>query len=979
MTIDIARNSFDPKHRDWRAVLAQQGRVTLEADNNEQAAIAAEILQEETLDIIGPIGTPDGGYVVTAAGPDVQISHGTIYVGGLRFTQKDDIKTAAQPGWLDMPAWPTPNGNQTIALLAIAQSVTAVEDQNLKEVALGGPDSAGRLAYLQHFLRIPTTGTDCASAATALATTLKQQGLDYDSHTCALTSAARLQVTPVEPPTKATQCEPAVQGGYLGADNQMIRVAVTEYNHGTGKGTLVWGYNNASFLYRATLAAGNVITLLTTPLDPDHTPQAGQAVEILACTVDLGDGNPPSTAAGGNFIAAAEGAVMVLGSNPFNAANLQLTLPSNPGTPPGKQPFFVRLWNTALGFTAGEATPLGDTGLAVTITNPALPPIGGRPWWNFAARPSTPQLVYPQRYLTAGQPPEGPRQYLAPLGVVGVNSDRGFYLVEDCSVSFLPLTKLHDCSCCSLVLDPDKDWLTTLNNALSNRAITTLSVCFQPGAFTVPSKITVSGISVRMTGAGYGTVLTGASLEAVLEFDNCPDVSLSDFAVAAQTSGYVPANATVGLQGAITLRACNQIDIERLNLSCEGADIRSASCLAIYNPDTANMAPQTFNASVRNSRFEPGNSQVGILLVNADRAQVEGNVIVTPPASLGITFENLAQHPFVAFRLRKQLLHSMTLVDTAPPTTKKAKARLRKREAAKTPAAPDAAAGAKAPTKAAAKAAAAATPVKTAPLRAPAARVNLGAIGRAQIKASFGTIRLSFISSDKLTNAWTDALRGTALTATSRMGAIHQTVRALANSYVMKPDTAPTAFRSWIAATLPQLYSTSGQGIVVGGDFANDVRILNNTIDGTAQGIHVGLSNLKKDGAHPGHRLATRVQIKGNTVNIRISAQTTLDRHGIYLGCVTAGLVADNHLQLTRYPNANTATQSIDAIKIAGFFGQSLIVERNNMQGFSTGIYTAQDATSPPDNVLWIISENASDAQHQITGGNMFITQYNIP
>jgi hypothetical protein len=1004
MTIDIARDSFNAKTRNWRAVLAQQGRVTLEADINEQSAIAAEILQQETVDIIGPIGTPDRGYLVSAAGADVQIGSGTIYVGGLRLSLPKAVLTASQPDWLNMAPWPTPSGNQTIGLLVIEQSVCAVEDQTLLEVALGGPDSAGRLALLQHFLRIPTSASNCADAASALKSSLAAQGLEYDPKTCKLKSKMRLQVSVIEPPKAAGPCEPQATGGYLGADNQMIRVAVTSFDSQTNQGELVWSYNNAAFLYRATVVSGDTVALLTTPLDPDHTPQAGQAVELLYCTEDLGDGEPAHSAAGGNFIAAGFGSVLTLGANPFSASNNQLTLPVAFAAD-GTRPFFIRLWQQILPFTAGVNTKLGDTGLDVIITNPTLPGIGGRPWWHFAVRPSTPQNLYPQRYLNAPQPPEGPIEYLAPLGVVGWNNG-AFNLIEDCSLPFLPLTKLHDCSCCALTLDPNTDWLTALNQAINNTAITTLSVCFQPGQFNVPNKITINNKSVRMTGAGYGTQLTGASLEAVLEFDSCPDVSLSDFAVTSDTAGYEFSAGLQNLQGAVTLRSCNEIDIERMKLSCADADLRSASCLYIINPSTPTPTGQTYNARVRDSRFEPGHCQVGILLVNADRAQIEGNVVITPLKSRDITIDNFANYKMTAFRLRKQLLHSLTLTSTAAPTTKKARAKLRKRQAAAraTPAANEvalkeadatAAVAALSPAtaqrtaqleaKPASQPATARTKIKYGPVNArdlakeAAPHVNLGAIGRAQIKISFGTTHVSFLSSAKLTDAWSNALRASPLTTASTIGTIHRTIRALATNIVLKPASAAPAFQAWINETLPNLYSTSSQGIVVGGDFANDVRILNNTIDGTCQGIHVGLSDVKKYGPHPGHLIANRVQIKGNTVNIRLTAETTGDRHGIYLGCVASGLIAENHLELTRYPNAQSAGQFIDAIKIAGFFGQSLIIERNNMLGFTNGIYTAQDATSPPDNVLWIISENASDSLHQITGGNMFITEHNIP
>ena len=219
MTIDRARNSFDPT-RDWRAVLAQQGRVTLEADVNEQASITGEALRDETIDIIGPVGSPDGGYVISidAAEDDVAIAPGTLYLGGWRLTLASQITTSAQPAWLDMPPWPKPVGNQIIALLVIEQTVVAVEDIALQEVALGGPDSAGRLRLLQHVLRIPTSGMTCLDASGTLAAAAKADGQVWDPATCELSSTARLLVTPAAVPVSAGRCDPPAQGGYLGAE-----------------------------------------------------------------------------------------------------------------------------------------------------------------------------------------------------------------------------------------------------------------------------------------------------------------------------------------------------------------------------------------------------------------------------------------------------------------------------------------------------------------------------------------------------------------------------------------------------------------------------------------------------------------------------------------------------------------------------------------------------------------------------------------
>ena len=69
MAADIARITYDPT-RQYRAVVRQQGRVTLEADENEAATLASEALRLETIDIFGPTAAIGDGYLVgSASGP----------------------------------------------------------------------------------------------------------------------------------------------------------------------------------------------------------------------------------------------------------------------------------------------------------------------------------------------------------------------------------------------------------------------------------------------------------------------------------------------------------------------------------------------------------------------------------------------------------------------------------------------------------------------------------------------------------------------------------------------------------------------------------------------------------------------------------------------------------------------------------------------------------------------------------------------
>jgi hypothetical protein len=993
---DLARITFDSS-RGYRSVVAQQGRVTLEADINEETAIGSEALRKETIDVVGPCGTPDDGYKVSWDSAQGLIAgKGTMYVGGWRLTEDTVVPFNNQPEWLDQPAQTALQGNAVAALLVTEQSISATEDQALREVALGGPDTAARTRLMQHLVLLPTDASLCPAAQKTVVETLQQMGLQLNTATLELQYAATLKVSFFPPKQSSDPCCPPAQGGYLGADNQLVRVAVSSFS-GTS-GALLWGWNNASFLYRATVVSPTVLKLSQAPIDAAHTPQPGQVIEILRTTMILGN------AAEKNYVAAQDGLLVTLGTGTvYDPASQQLTLPTGTTLPADTNTLFVRLWQGTVPFNSGTTVQLDAvSGLAVNVKIAALPtaPLASRPYWCFAVRPNTPQSVYPQRFLELGQRPDGPRQWLCDLAIVeapiATAAAAVWTIVADCRKHFKHLINLGVCTCCELTLSPDEDWVTELNTAIASGP-SSISICLQPGVYNAASTIVFSGIGVKISGAGEGTLINGPGLEVVLEFDKCPDVVLTDFAVSAGASGYSNNPATASLQGAVTVRACPQVDIERVFLSCADNDLRAASCLAVYNPIPAaavstNLGPagtvQRFNLRVLNSQFTVGHFQVGILVVNADRSQIEGNFILTPQVQRPLTLKDLGSNVYLVSRLKKQLLNEMIIVDTAPASTKKQLRQLRRKQTKTT------AAGTSAPGNAAKVAPPSekqAVPTDARPAEAPATpapaaatgqpqtntviktqavdgllglstlpKINLGEIGRAHVTATYGTLRLQLISSDKLTNAWSDALTKSGLNQASTAGQVHTAVHAIAERVFTNPDSVAPAFRNFVSNLLPALYSTSSQGIVIGGNVANDVRILNNTIDGTAQGVHVGLSDRKAVPYVRGLR-ANAVQISGNTINIRLTSEMTGDRHGIFIGCVQSAVLSDNHLQLFRGPNAG---QSIYGIKVSGLFGPRVLVERNAIFGFTLGIYVQTNTRQLPAGDLWKAADNASTSDN---------------
>jgi uncharacterized protein DUF6519/IPT/TIG domain-containing protein len=536
MAGDRARVSYDPS-RKWHGLVAQQGRVTVEADWNEAAAIDAERARRLALEVVGTLGTPDNGYVVTAvpaagsppagappggappaSGPgDLIVGPGTLYVGGERLGLDAPVAYSAQPDWLDHstdprwspPAVPEAAGYELVYLLASEQEVSAVEDPALADVALGGPDTMGRQRLLQRFLRRPSPSAAGFQAWDALVGSLGDAGLTFDAASMTLGSATTLQVsfTSAGP---AGPCQPTAQGGYLGAENQMIRVMVTGVD-ASGVPAIVWGFDDASFLYRVRAAAYDpgsrttTVTLASAPPDSYHYPVPGQAVELLRDAVQL----TPA-----DYIASPAGFVSTLTAG-FAPASMSMVMSGQPpadylsaATPQ----LYLRVWQATAAAPAGQPTPLGDTGVAVTLASSAGHFHPGD-FWRFAVRPARPAIVYPDRYLTAPQPPEGPRTLACPIAVL--TWENGAATAASCVPLFSGLTRQPPGGdgCCAVTAGPaDVDGGASLQ-ALLDRYATQgpATICLRPGVYTLPAPLVLGS---QFNGLTLQACQRGAVLQA---------------------------------------------------------------------------------------------------------------------------------------------------------------------------------------------------------------------------------------------------------------------------------------------------------------------------------------------------------------------------------------------------------------------------------------------------------------------------------
>jgi hypothetical protein len=544
MGSDRARISYDPS-RKWRGLVAQQGRVTVEADWNEAAAIEAVEDRAVTLDVVGPVGTPDGGYAVTATGPgsppasgsppgstegDLSVGPGTLYLGGERLDLDTAVDLANQPDWLDAATgtlWAAPSpppasppagsANELVYLLAIEQEVSAVEDPALADVALGGPDTMQRLRVLQRFVRWPTQATSCDQAWSEVQSAWAGIGLKLDPASMRLASAAALQVGFVTEPAPPSACQPVATGGYLGAENQLIRVQVASVD-ANGVPTIVWGFDDATFMYELTSAQPDssghlVLTLATAPVDSYHNPVTGQAVELLRDAASLTPDTPGSATADG-FIAAAAGPVFALTHGYDSSSGTVAVAGSLPAGYQGAKQLYLRVWQGSMPAPAGTPVTLTGAGATTGVTV-TLSSAGGKfhpgDFWRFALRPSVPNLIYPARYGVAAQPPDGARVLACPVGLVTWPA-QGAPTVTSCIPTFDNLVELtaRGGGCCTVKVTPGDLATTSLKTLLAPYAGKgPVTVCFAPGTYTLTEPLvfdaTFAGISLE--GCGGRAVL----------------------------------------------------------------------------------------------------------------------------------------------------------------------------------------------------------------------------------------------------------------------------------------------------------------------------------------------------------------------------------------------------------------------------------------------------------------------------------------
>ena len=656
-SFDISRVAFDPK-KHYAGVRMQQGRVLTDDDWNENERIENEERRRSRVDIIGPYGSPDQGFEVTnlhfAPGEpiDFAILQGQIYLGGLHLQMDRVDSFRNQMDWEHVPkklgVAPTVDKLNTfsgkerfdlIYLEAWQQAVSAMEDQSLFEPALGGPDTTTRVRNMRRVsMQENIQSGKCSKAWHTLRKVWEKEGKGHINRQHERIPQTKLKVS--------------IATTYQGVENQAIRVQIVNQNE------ITWGFDNAAPLYRVQISAKDrrILQILTPPKDQYHWPQSGQTVEILPWSANLNNDQKIAEQTG----------VFRLVSTSYSPdkGEFELLTPLSISDIPEQEFYFLRVWNRgATSFSSGETantnplvrlnsngfTLLGHTGLGVTILGPRIP----GDYWVIAARPESSNLIIPWEAEHTGISPHGVRRFYAPLAIIRwFIKDKKVQgeILCDCRKHFPPLigiraedvrfdnySNIPDFAqsetvqdamqvlynrqkTCTLVAIPGSNWQDIFKQIPDGGDA---RVCFQVGTYDLEEGILLKDKgNITFAGCGDGTEIIVKGIESAFTFENCKNITIRDISATSLIAGITSKNNH--LNGIFSILHCESTTIENITLTCADGPFKCATCVTIRN-----VKQKKSRVSIQNSKLKIGKNQIGILIVNTEKCNIQSNYIIS--------------------------------------------------------------------------------------------------------------------------------------------------------------------------------------------------------------------------------------------------------------------------------------------------------------------------------------------------------------
>ena len=289
---DFSRVTFDPR-KNFTRVLMQQGRVQLDADWNEQAAILLHTLRSLSADLIGPFGGPAenlgfqiGGAEPSAGGKaDLKIGKGHYYVDGLLCESPGEVLYSEQRNYAEPESLPT-QFPFLVYLDVWERHITWVQDDGIREVALGGLDTATRAQLVWQVRAVQKAGDVTVGRTKDEVMAQWQSLVDFwqPPNRGSLKARAKMEGDDSNP------CTVAPEARYRGAENQLYRVEIQAYEASAdGKKTLTfkWSRENGSVIFPVRSFRGLTARLESLGRDEAAGLKRYDWVELVDDVIDL--------------------------------------------------------------------------------------------------------------------------------------------------------------------------------------------------------------------------------------------------------------------------------------------------------------------------------------------------------------------------------------------------------------------------------------------------------------------------------------------------------------------------------------------------------------------------------------------------------------------------------------------------------------------------------------------------------------------
>jgi hypothetical protein len=292
MKSDLSRQTFDPmKH--YSSVRMQQGRVQLDADWNEQSDIMAHRIETEALDLIGGCGGPlhgaAFGVLIDATSLDQKekdwlnslkllplkpgdflITAGRYYVDGILCENEHPLPFTAQADLPDPSPTIKDKGLYLVYLDVWQRHITALDDLHIREVALGGPDTATRTKTVWQVKLWFAGEKAVGNCLTAF----------DDFQKLIAPSSGKLSAQTRLESVKDDPCIVSPGAGYRGLENQLYRVEIHSGGE-LGTATFKWSRHNGSVVTAIESIKDQEVTVHDVGLDSVLGFASDQWVEII--------------------------------------------------------------------------------------------------------------------------------------------------------------------------------------------------------------------------------------------------------------------------------------------------------------------------------------------------------------------------------------------------------------------------------------------------------------------------------------------------------------------------------------------------------------------------------------------------------------------------------------------------------------------------------------------------------------------------